>query len=84
MKILMLNKNGLWTKNEEIVNHTGCLVKDTKEDDLHLYENCLKDIKGNLHSIRDMQESMEVHHNESIVPEEEDKEQLLSKWFTII
>ena len=34
-----------------------CLV----EDNLHLYE------KGNLHNIRNMQESMKVHQNESVV-----------------
>ena len=34
-----------------------CLVKDN----LHLYE------KGNLHNIRNMQESMKVHQNESVV-----------------
>ena len=30
-------------------------------------EKCVKDIKGNLHNIRDMQKSMEIHQNESII-----------------
>ena len=30
-------------------------------------EKCAKNIKGNLHNIRDMKKSMEIHQNKSIV-----------------
>ena len=40
----------------------------------HEKEKSVKDIKGNLHIIRDMWKAMEVHQNESIVSTEEDKE----------
>ena len=37
-------------------------------------EKCVKNITGNLHNLWDMQESMEVHENESIILSVEEKE----------
>ena len=50
------------------------LGKRIKKTTYSCVKKGVKDIKGNLNNIRDMQKSMKAHQNESIVLTEEDME----------
>ena len=54
---------------------SSCLIKDRK-DNFHLHEKSEINTKGNLHNIRNTQESMKMHQNESVVLTEEDEERI--------
>ena len=78
MKILMLKKKKrlVGTKQTSLYSCcSSCLVKDQK-DNFHFHEKSVSNTKGNLYNIGNMQESMKMHLNESVVLTEEDEEQI--------